>query len=169
MQAVRVVSPVGTRPVEARRRRGWNADKCGRGRPACRGIVGERPVDRLGHAAGHGDRHHAARLQDPGQLSHGGDVVRDVLEHLGRDDPVERPVGKGQASASPCTAVGRVIRRQLAGLDHGAERRPDLGDLVGAGIERDDEAPRRAASNAWRPNPQPRSSTRSPGPTPSRS
>ena len=112
MQAVRVVMP---RRHEARRdeaalegRTPINADVAARRVVV---FVGERPVDRLGHAAGHRDRHGATRLQDPGQLSHGGDVVRDVLEHLGRNDPVERPVGKGQGERVTLHGRGRVIRR----------------------------------------------------------
>ena len=102
-------------------------------------LVGERPVDRFGDTARHRDGHRAARAQHARQLAHGGDVVGNVLEDLRRDDPVERRrPANGSASASPWTAVAGMIGRQLAGLHHGGHRGPDLGHLVGPGVESDD-------------------------------
>ena len=91
-------------------------------------------------------------------------VVRDVLEHLGRDDPVEgcrRRTACGVASPDTAVAAGRgracppaPSRRTSA--DAGAVQ-------LGSRSKATTFAPRRYASNACRPAPQPRSSTRSPG------
>ena len=37
--------------------------------------------------------------------------------------------------------AGRRARRELAGVEHGPERVPDTGDLVGAGVEGDHGRP----------------------------
>ena len=93
-----------------------------------------------GKAARDGDGHRSARSQHAGQLAHGRSVVGDVLEHLRRDDAVEGPVRERQRQRIALDRRGRVIGSQLADLDHGADRRPDLGHLIGTGIERDDRS-----------------------------
>ena len=98
-------------------------------------LVGERPVDRLGHAARHGHRHRPARPQHPGQLAHGRRVVGDVLEDLRGDDAVEGAVGEGQRQRVALHRRGRMVRGQLPCLHHGAQRPEHLGHLVGAGVE----------------------------------
>ena len=49
-------------------------------------------------------------LEHTGQLTHGGHVVRNVLEHLGGDDPVERAVGEGQPQCVTLHGGGRMER-----------------------------------------------------------
>ena len=45
------------------------------------------------------------------------------------------PSGKGSDSASPCTAVAGMVRRDLPRLDHGGEGAAHLCHLLGAGVE----------------------------------
>ena len=59
-----------------------------------------------------------------------------MLEHLGGDDPVERPVGEGKAQGIALHDAGlRLAGHQLAGVDHGPEGGPDPDHLVGPGVE----------------------------------
>jgi len=115
-------------------------------------LVGEDPVHELGPAAARSPPW-SHRAQHPGQLGHRCDVVGDVLEHLGGDDPVEGPVGERQvesvaldcphparwASSSPASAHGPKVSRTPATSSSPASRATTL-------------APRRAASKAWRPS-----------------
>jgi hypothetical protein len=48
-----------------------------------------------------------ARAQDTEELAHGGPVIRDVLEHMARDDAVEEPVRAGYRSCRPVAPQGR--------------------------------------------------------------
>ena len=104
-------------------------------------LVGQGPIDGLGPAPRHGDGHGAAGTQHPGQLTHGGQVVRDVLEHLGGDDAVEGTVGEGQGQRVPLDRSGRVVGSQLARLHHGGQRPADLGHFLRSGVERHDRRP----------------------------
>ena len=99
-------------------------------------LVGQGPVDELGPAPGHGDRHRPAAAEHPGQLGHGRLVVGDVLEHLGGDDPVEGAVGEGQPEGIALDGAhpGR-FGVELAGHRHGPEGVLHVAHLVGAGVE----------------------------------
>ena len=77
-------------------------------------LVGERPADPLGQPRGHGDRHGPAGPQHRGRARHGRAVVGDVLEHLGRDDPVEAGVGERQPRAIAVDAVAARASRPAA-------------------------------------------------------
>ncbi len=54
------------------------------------------PADPLREPGWHGHRDGATGAHDPGDLGQRGGVGGHVLEDLGRDDGVERPVGEGQ-------------------------------------------------------------------------
>ena len=105
-------------------------------------LVGEDPVHELGPRPRHGHRHGRTRAQHPGQLGHRCDVVGDVLEHLGGDDPVEGPVGERQVEsvALDCPHPG-ALGIELAGVGHGPEGVTHPGHLVVAGVEGDDLGP----------------------------
>ena len=77
-------------------------------------VVGELPVDDLGQPARHRDRQRAAGAQHPDQLLDRVDVGVDVLEHLGRDDPVELAVGERQLQRVALLDVGLGARGHLA-------------------------------------------------------
>ena len=66
------------------------------------------------------------------------DVGRDVLEHLGGDDPVELAVGEGQRQRVALLDVGLGTGRHLAGVAHRGEPLADGGQLVGVLVEGDD-------------------------------
>jgi hypothetical protein len=97
--------------------------------------VRQGPADPLRPVAGHGDGDAAARLEHSEDLRHRRGVVRDVLEHLRRDDPVDAGVGEGQVQqVAPDDLVpgGRTVASLpgLAGLGDRAQpplRRLDLG------------------------------------------
>ncbi len=99
-------------------------------------LVGERPVDELRSAPGHGHGHRPTGSEHPGQLGHGLLVVGDVLQHLGGDDPVERAVleGQGQGVALDGAHPGRV-EVELAVHHHGPEGVQHVAHLVGPGVE----------------------------------
>jgi hypothetical protein len=100
--------------------------------------VGQRPADLLGEPPRHRHRHHAARLQDAAQLSHRVGVGGQVLEHLGRDDLVERRVRERQAVRRPPDRVGlRALGRLALDGDRG-EHLAHLDQLRVAVVEGDD-------------------------------
>ena len=128
-------------------------------------LVGQRPVDLLGQPRGHGDRDRAAGPQHAGQLGDRGRRRRGcaraprtamtrskVSSANGRRvaSPLTRAGAARPSSTSPASAIAAKVAAHLLQLGVGV-------------VEGDDAAPRRAASKAWRPNPQPRSSSRSPG------
>ena len=82
-------------------------------------LTGQSPADPLRQPAWHRDGGDAARLQHPGDLVHGLLVVEDVLEDLGRDDPVER--GIGERHRGGITGHGRAACRG-GGLPLGTHR-----------------------------------------------
>ena len=98
--------------------------------------------------------------QHPGDLVHRPLVVGDVLEHLGRDHPVERAVGERHRGGVPGHRPACRPRRRLAGLVHRGEHGGDLVELVQVAVQRDHvrAAPQRLERVP--PAPQPRSSTR---------
>ena len=59
----------------------------------------------------------------------------DVLEHLGRDHPVELAVGEGQRQRVALLDVGLGAGGHLAGLLHRAEELEHAGELVGVHVE----------------------------------
>ena len=61
----------------------------------------------------------------------------DVLEHLGRDDPVELTVGERQLERVALLDVRLGALGHLAGLLHGVEQVADAGQLVRVHVERD--------------------------------
>ena len=98
----------------------------------------QRPVDALREPRRHRHGHATAGLEHARQLGHRTAVVGDVLEHLGRDDPVEGPIGEGQCERialhrQACPAR-RDLRLGLHGLDHVAHGL----ELAAVGIEGDD-------------------------------
>ena len=100
-------------------------------------LVGERPVDGLGPAAGHRHGHRPAGPQHPGQLAHGGQCRRGCARAPPRRSPGRRCRRRTAAPArrpGPPSPGGRGA--QLAGLHHGAERAAHLRHLVGPGVER---------------------------------
>ena len=75
-------------------------------------------------------------------------VGRNVLEHLGGDDPVEAAVGERKVQGVALHHPGLFLLAHLAGIDHGADGVAHLRYLVGSGIEGHDpgataETPRR--------------------------
>ena len=108
--------------------------------PAGRVVVAvvDRPADTLGEAGGHGDREAAAGTQHAHQLGDRGGVVPEVLEHLRRDDAVERRVGERQAQRVAVDLAAGRVGRDLTRLDHRAPRGAHLFELGGVVVERDD-------------------------------
>ena len=100
-------------------------------------VLGQLPVDDLGEPSRHRDRQRAAGSQHPDQLLDRLDVGRDVLEHLGRDHPVELAVGEGQLERVALLDVGLGALGHLTGLPHRVEQVADAGELVGVHVEGD--------------------------------
>ena len=108
-------------------------------------VVVERPAHSLRPAGRDRDGHATARSQHADQLADRLGIVPDVLEHLGRDDAIERVVGERQRQRVTAHRVaafgdrhGRRGVRNLTGLDHRRERRPHRFELVLGAVERGD-------------------------------
>ena len=76
--------------------------------------------------------------QHPRQFRHRRHVIRDVLEHLGSDDAIERGVGERQRQRIPLHRGRRVVGRQLPRLHHRSQSGAHLRHFIGSRIERDD-------------------------------
>ena len=80
--------------------------------------------------------------QHPGELGHDRLVVEDVLEDLGADHPVEGPVREGELEGIALHGGDpRRVEVDLPRLRPGPEGRPDLDDLVPAGVQGHDGGP----------------------------
>ena len=91
-----------------------------------------------GSQRGTRDGEGAAGAEHPDQLLDRVDVGVDVLEHLGRDDPVELAVGEGQRERVALLHVGLGARGHLAGVAHRGEPLAHGRQLVGVLVEGDD-------------------------------
>src|ERR671910_658107 len=74
-------------------------------------------------------RSRSGRRGRPGPRFRGAVVIRDVLEHLGGDDAVERPVGKGQPGGIAAGRGAAGGRRHLASDVHGPGQRGHVLEL----------------------------------------
>ena len=157
--------PVGSSPAElepALQRRSPVDAHVSAGRVVV--LVRQGPVDDLGPATRHRHRHGPAGAEDAGQLAHGGGVVGNVLEHLGRDHAIEGSVGEGQRERVTLHRRRRMVRGDLPHLDHGGEGAPHLRHFFGPGVERHHRRAAAGGLERMAPEPAPEVEDQVPGP-----
>src|ERR1017187_7574466 len=83
-------------------------------------LRGQGPADSFRQPAGHRDRRQPAGAQHPGELVYRPLVIEDVLEHLGRDHPVEAAVAERHRGgvAGNRRRGGRPVRLRLPPIRH---------------------------------------------------
>src|SRR5579863_3168106 len=99
-------------------------------------LGGQRPADPFRQEGRHSDRGQSARPKHPCELGHGPLVVQYVLQDLGRDHPVERPVAERHRPSVPRDRCRSGFRVGLARLPHRPEHAPDTGELIGIEVKR---------------------------------
>ena len=98
----------------------------------------ERPTHPLRQTGGHGHGQPSTGTEDSHQLGDRQLVGPDVLQHLRRDDAVERGVGERQREGVGVQRAASGRGRELTGGDHRVHEVPHVGDDLRAVVERDD-------------------------------